>query len=137
MLEYNMQTPEYKIVVIGETDIGKSTFIKRLVYNLERLYTTEKTLGVDVMCLDLHGNNGRIRLNMWDCGGKYRGLGEKYYIDAYGAIIFKNGSNNNHLAFEYGLPETSKKFYIDDFNMGNPEHTVAEYKNQLYKWIFS
>ena len=137
MLEYNMQTPEYKIVVIGETDIGKSTFIKRLVYDLEKLYTTEKTLGVDVMCLDLYGNNGKIRLNIWDCGGKYTGLGEKYYIDAYGAIIFKNGTNNNHLRFEYGVPETSKKFYMDSFNMENPEHTVTEYKNQLYEWIFS
>ena len=57
-------------------------------------------MGVEVTPLDLHGNNGRIRLNIWDCGGDFKGLGEKYYIDAYGAIIFKKSTNNNHLSFE-------------------------------------
>ena len=132
-----MQTPEYKVVIIGETDIGKTTFIKRLVYNMDNLYVIKKTLGVEVTPLDLHGNNGRIRLNIWDCGGDFKGLGEKYYIDAYGAIIFKKSTNSNHLSFEYGVPEAAKRIYITDFNMQNPEYTVEEYKTQLYNWILS
>ena len=100
-------------------------------------YVIKKTLGVEVTPLDLHGNNGRIRLNIWDCGGDFKGLGEKYYIDAYGAIIFKKSTNNNHLSFEYGVPEAAKRIYITDFDMQNPEYTVEEYKTQLYNWILS
>ena len=59
-----MQTPEYKVVIIGETEVGKTTFMKRLVYNLHHLFIVRRTLGVEVMPLDLHGNNGRIRLNI-------------------------------------------------------------------------
>ena len=53
-----MQTIEYKVVVIGDTELGKSTFVKRLHYNLNNLFTSIKTLGVDVLPVDLHGNMG-------------------------------------------------------------------------------
>jgi len=130
-----MQTPEYKVVIIGETEIGKTTFMKRLVYNLHHLFIVRRTLGVEVMPVDLHGNNGRIRLNLWDCGGEFKGLGEKYYIDAYGAIIFRKSENDNHLVFENGLPDDVKKFYITDFDIKNPEYTIDHYKMLLYNWI--
>ena len=130
-----MQTPEYKVVIIGETEVCKTTFMKRLVYNLHHLFIVRRTLGVEVMPLDLHGNNGRIRLNLWDCGGEFKGLGEKYYIDTYGAIIFRKSENDNHLVFENGLPDDVKKFYITDFDIKNPEYTIDHYKMLLYNWI--
>ena len=129
-----MQTPEYKVVVIGDTEIGKSTFVKRLYYNLNNLFTTINTLGVDVLPVELHGNMGKIRLNMWDCGGHYRGLGV-YYTGLNGAIIFKKSTNNNHLQFENTLPDSVKKFYITDYDVKNSNYTLNEYKNQLYSWI--
>ena len=132
-----MQTPEYKVVIIGETEVGKTTFMKRLIYNLNNLYMVQRTLGVEVMPLDLHGDIGRIRLNLWDCGGKFKGLEEKYYIDSYGAIIFRKSENDNHLIFENGLPDDVKKFYITDFDMKNPEYTTDHYKVLLYDWIRS
>jgi len=130
-----MQTPVYKIVVIGETEIGKTTFIKRLIYNLNNLYIIMRTLGVDVEPLEICGNTGKIKLNLWDCGGNTRGLCTKYYTQAFGAIIFKRNCNNNHLIYEDGLPDDIKKFYITDFDMKNPEYTIKEYKTQLYEWV--
>lgn len=130
-----MQTTEYKVVVIGDTELGKSTFVKRLHYNLNNLFTSIKTLGVDVLPVELHGNMGKIRLNMWDCGGQYRGLAEGYYTGSNGAIIFKKSGNNNHLQFENTLPEYVKKFYITDYDMNNEEFSLNEYKHQLYNWI--
>jgi len=131
-----MQTPEYKVVIIGETEVGKTTFTKRMIYNLNNLYIVIRTLGVDVEPLELHGNNGKIKLNLWDCGGKNFPL-SKYYIGAGGAIIFRKSGNDNHLIYEDKLPCDIKKFYITDFDMKNPEYTIEEYKTQLYDWILN
>ena len=40
---------------------------KRLLYGYNHIYVTEKTLGVDVIPIDIQNNNDKIRLNVWDC----------------------------------------------------------------------
>jgi len=97
----------------------------------------EKTLGVDVIPIDIHNNNDKIRLNIWDCAGdkKYRGLKEKYHINTQAAIIFRNSNKGNGYNYENELPENIPRFYVDNYNLQNPEYTVDEYKNLLYNMI--
>jgi GTPase SAR1 family protein len=132
-----MQTREYKVSLIGPSEVGKSSFLKRLLYGYNHIYVTERTLGVDVIPIDIHNNNDKIRLNIWDCAGdeRYRGLSEQYHINTQAAIIFRNSNNDNHRIYEGELPENIPKFYVDNYNLKNPEHTVDEYKTMLYNMI--
>ena len=97
-----MQTQERKIIIIGDSDLGKTTFCKRLIDNSNNYLSNQKTLGVDVSPYETYINNRKIRLNLWDCAGdeRYKGLGVDYWIDAHGALIFKNNENNNHLRYK-------------------------------------
>ena len=131
-----MQVPEYKIVLIGDTNTGKTTFLNKLVGNNKNAV---QTLGVDVTPFDLHFNNDKIRINFWDCAGdqKFRGLGDGYYIGANGAIIF---TDNGGLfrQFEKDLnkidPNTPKLF-INGFNTN--DDLLEKYKQEIYNLVKS
>ena len=78
----------YKIVVVGDGGVGKSTFLKRhRTGEFENKYLP--TMGVDVIPLQLHTNYGLIIFKIWDCAGqeKFGGLREGYYQAAEGAIV--------------------------------------------------
>lgn len=77
----------YKIVLVGPAHFGKSTFI----HTLGTLHSTHNrykpTMGTEIhpiKCRD-------VDLNIWDCGGKFEGLRDGYYMNSDGAIIYLNG----------------------------------------------
>jgi GTP-binding nuclear protein Ran len=89
-----MSTKQAKCVLIGDTGVGKTTYIKKLLLNFfdERFV---KTLGVEVHPLEItysrlgeEGNNS-IVLHVWDCAGddRFGGLRSGYWIEADMAII--------------------------------------------------
>jgi len=133
-----MQTKEYKLLLLGEKQIGKTCFLRRLnnTYRLNNNYIP--TLGVDVTSIDMNKESGKIRLNIWDNAGdiRFRGLKEKYYIGSDLAIIFRN-NNNNHLIFENELSNDIKKLYIDNYNIDHPEYSINEYKHIIYNIIIN
>lgn len=78
----------FKIVLVGEGGVGKSTFVKRhLTGEFETKYVP--TLGVEVHPLTFHTTEGPICFNIWDCAGqeKFGELRDGYYIGAQGAIV--------------------------------------------------
>ena len=82
------QVPEFKLVLVGDGGVGKTTFVKRhITGEFERKYVA--TLGVEVRPLDFHTNHGVIRFNIWDTAGqeKFGGLRDGYYIQGECAII--------------------------------------------------
>ena len=133
-----MQVKEYKVSIIGEKEIGKTCFLRRLNNMFKETNNYIPTLGVEVTPIDLYGEFGKIRLNMWDNAGdeRYRGLKDKYHINTDLAIIFKR-NNDNHLIYENEIPSNSKKFYVNNYNINEPEYSVNEYKNSLYNSIFT
>ena len=79
----------FKVVLIGDGGVGKSTFRKyHLTSEFEEVYIP--TLGVTVDPIKFDTNCGPITFNVWDCAGqeKFSGLGEGYYISADAALIF-------------------------------------------------
>lgn len=134
-----MQTPEFKVSLVGPSGSGKSSFLKRILYGYNHIYVCEKTIGVDVITIDIHINNNKIRLNIWDCAGdeSYRGLKGEYHIGSNAAIIFRKLDNYDHLLYENELPQNIPKLYIDDYNLQNPEYTVEQYKILLHGLIFN
>jgi len=79
---------EFKLVLVGDGGVGKTTFVKRhLSGEFEKKYVA--TLGVEVRPLDFVTNFGKIRFNVWDTAGqeKFGGLRDGYYIQGQCAII--------------------------------------------------
>ena len=136
-----MQTREFKVSLIGPSNLGKTLFLKRLLNDTNNLEYNDyiPTLGSDVSSLELDGNYGKIRLNIWDCAGdsRYRGLGEKYHLDTKAAIVFRKSDDHSYLEFENELPEGTECEFIEDYNLTNPEKSVSEYKQMLYNFIIN
>ena len=79
---------EFKVVLIGDGGVGKTTFVKRhQTGEFEKKYIA--TQGVEVSSITFNTNHGPIKLSLWDTAGqeKLGGLREGYYIGANAAIL--------------------------------------------------
>jgi small GTP-binding protein len=83
---------QYKIVVLGDTGVGKTSLIRRYCYN-EFKTDTQPTLGVNLYShfLDINQNNknSRVSLSIWDCGGqnKFKTYLMRYILGASGILF--------------------------------------------------
>lgn len=91
--------PTYKLVLVGDGGVGKSTYIKRLLTGeFEKKWIS--TLGVEVHPLVFHTNYGPVRFNVSDCAGqmsaanfgaerqdRFAGLAEAYWDGADCAVL--------------------------------------------------
>uniref|UniRef100_A0A2K6ECB5 GTP-binding nuclear protein Ran n=1 Tax=Macaca nemestrina TaxID=9545 RepID=A0A2K6ECB5_MACNE len=78
---------QFKLVSVGDSGTGKTTFVKRhLTGEFEKCIAT---LGVEVHPLVFHTNRGPIKFNVWDTASqeKFGGLRDGYYNQAQRAII--------------------------------------------------
>jgi GTP-binding nuclear protein Ran len=85
----NKQNKNYKVVLIGDGGVGKTSYLKRLLNGeFEKRYLA--TLGVEVTPIKFNTNNGEIIYSVWDTAGqqKFGGLRNAYYEQADAAIIF-------------------------------------------------
>ena len=71
--------PTFKLVLVGDGGVGKTTFVKRhLTGEFEKKYVA--TVGAEVHPMDFTTNRGKIVFNVWDTAGqeKYAGLRDGY-----------------------------------------------------------
>ena len=62
------QIQEFKLVMVGDGGVGKTTFVKRhLTGEFEKEYYA--TYGVDVSQISFHTTHGLIKFNVWDTAG--------------------------------------------------------------------
>jgi len=79
---------EFKLVLVGDGGVGKTTFVKRhLTGEFEKKYIA--TLGVEVHPMGFYTSKGQILFNVWDTAGqeKFGGLRDGYYIGGQCGII--------------------------------------------------
>lgn len=93
------QTLLYKILVIGDTNTGKTSFIKRYVNNV---FSSQcrSTIGVDFATKEITWDaNTNIRIQLWDIAGqeRYSSMTRIYFKDAIGAIIVFDSTNKQTL----------------------------------------
>lgn len=70
-----------KVVLVGDAGVGKTSFLRMV---RDREYKTHApTEGADVTEIRAEGK----RLEVWDCGGRYMGLKEGYWIGAKVAVV--------------------------------------------------
>lgn len=94
-----LEIPTYKVVLVGDGGVGKSTFVQRLGGGrFEGKYVA--TLGANVTPLRFETNHGPICLNIWDCAGqeKFGGLRDGYFTQAQGAIFMYDTTSDLTLA---------------------------------------
>merc|ERR1719381_471213 len=80
--------PQFKLVLVGDGGVGKTTFVKRHKSGeFEKKYVA--TLGVEVHPLTFFTSLGAIVYNCWDTAGqeKFGGLRDGYYVGGKAAII--------------------------------------------------
>ena len=83
-----MNIPEFKLVLIGDGGVGKTTFVKRhTTGEFEKKYVA--SIGVDIVPIVFDSSDGPIKFNIWDTAGqdKHGGMKACYYIKADCAII--------------------------------------------------
>lgn len=82
------EIPEFKIVLIGDGAVGKTTFVKRhITGEFEKAYNA--TVGCEVHPMCFFTTRGQVKLMVWDTAGqeKLGCLRDGYYIGAHGAIL--------------------------------------------------
>ncbi|XP_017346974.1 ras-related protein Rab-38 isoform X2 [Ictalurus punctatus] len=78
----------YKVLVIGDLGVGKTSIIKRYVHqHFSANYRA--TIGVDFALKVLNLDQDTIRLQLWDIAGQERfgNMTRVYYRDALGAFV--------------------------------------------------
>ena len=95
-----METYKFKVIVIGDPAVGKTSLIRRFTTGKFR-DSYHKTLGVDftIKSLDFIKENIKVILQIWDIAGdeRYNSLREEYYESALGGFLVYDTTRNDTL----------------------------------------
>ncbi|XP_034401920.1 ras-related protein Rab-25-like [Cyclopterus lumpus] len=89
----------FKVVLIGESGVGKSNILSRFTKN-EFNHDSRTTIGVEFSTRTVHLDNYTIKAQIWDTAGleRYRAITSAYYRGAVGALLVYDISK--HLTYE-------------------------------------
>jgi small GTP-binding protein len=143
-----MQT--YRVVVLGQSNVGKTSIIKRIIHN-KFDNNTMSTVGACFRSYIPDKYNGEIKLEIWDTAGqeRYKSLAPIYYRDA-DIILFIyditdehsfleaqkwineiENYNNNYVMILIGNKSDlneKRKISLDDANNYSNEHLINYYE---------
>ena len=115
--EESKRSIEAKIVLLGETGVGKSSLALRYTKNMFSS-THEVTIGGAYVQQDITLANGHnLKLHIWDTGGseRFRAMLPLYYRDAAAAIITVDVSQEKSFkAVKYWVEELNSKSEMDN-----------------------
>ena len=110
-----MSTPEegdliLKVVVVGETGVGKSNIVTRFATNSFN-ETAMPTIGVDLIPKTVTIDQTRLTVQLWDTAGqeRMRALASSYYKNAKGVLlVYDITSKETFERLRYWLKEVKK-----------------------------
>ena len=79
----------FKIVLIGDSGVGKSSILAKVINPLESIINKKSTIGVEFVTKIISTNDKQIKLQIWDTAGqeRYRAITNAYYRGAVGIIL--------------------------------------------------
>lgn len=125
-----MQVKEFKVSLIGHSQTRKTTFLRNLLYGNQTNINLPKTLGVEVKPFEFHYNNTKYRLNIWDCGGEYMGLGKEYLKNSHLVVIFKHLTKQSD-EFKEWVPNFCPYICVDMWKENAVINTLQNIRNTL------
>ena len=86
----------YKIILLGDGGVGKSSMIQKFVYDIFTIHTTA-TIGVVNTTKVVNVDNQKILLNIWDTAGqeKYRSMLSSFFRGCRAAILVYDITNEH------------------------------------------
>ena len=89
-----MSTHEVKIVLIGDSGVGKTSLVYRFVIN-QFDETKESTMGAGFMTKMLSSQGQNIRFMIWDTAGQeaFKSITRSYYRSAAGGLLVYDITN--------------------------------------------
>lgn len=106
----------FKLVLVGDSNVGKSSLLCRYVDNV---YDTNyiSTIGVDFKIITVNNNNKMVKLQIWDTAGqeRFKSITSNYYRGVDAAIlVFDVSDINSYYNVESEWINTFKKQGIYD-----------------------
>jgi len=94
-----MAEPNYKILLIGDAGVGKSSILVRFV-NDTFTEGVEPATGIDSLNKNIDIDGKRVKLQIWDTAGqeRFRTITSSYYRGAHGVLIVYDVCD--HTSFE-------------------------------------
>eukprot|EP00250_Pteridium_aquilinum_P033059 c5159_g1_i1 orf=286-936(-) len=89
----------FKVVLIGDSGVGKSNLLSRFTRN-EFSLESKSTIGVEFATRSISVDNKMIKAQIWDTAGqeRYRAITSAYYRGAVGALLVYDITR--HVTFE-------------------------------------
>ena len=124
MLYGNYDTVSCKVVLIGESGVGKTCITSRYtkdIYNPEEAPSPSASFTEKILKLD---NNKNIKLDIWDTAGqeRFRSIGKIFYNDANAVILVYDITNQKSFEeikqywynqiLEYSPKNINKYFFL-------------------------
>lgn len=96
MHDDSMPVVNLKVVVIGDSGVGKSSLLYRFV-NHGFLENTKATIGIDLLSYETKINGAQVYVQFWDTAGqeKYRGMVSTYYKSCHAVLLVYDITNKN------------------------------------------
>lgn len=110
-----VKTLNYKVVLFGETSVGKSSIVSRFI-NDTFLEFREPTIGAAFQTQSTHIGDCIVKMEFWDTAGqeRYRSFAPLYYRGAKAAFIVYDITDSDSLV--------NAKYWIDTLNnRGEPD----------------
>jgi Ras-related protein Rab-21 len=91
-----MATTNFKVVLLGEGSVGKTSLVTRYVQNTfnERHVTT---IQASFLTKRLNVDGNRVNISIWDTAGqeRFHALGPIYYRESHGALLVYDITDNS------------------------------------------
>ena len=122
-----------KIMIIGETKIGKTSLISRYCKNEFIGGAYLSTIGIDFQVKDLVFNDKKIKVQIWDTAGqeRYRNIAKNYFQSSDGFIIVYDISNTESFdKLDYWIEQikTNSQEFTKMILFGNKSDIIEERK---------
>ena len=101
----------FKILIIGDSGVGKSCILERYIDNTSFTNSYISTIGVDFKIKNENVDNKKVKLQIWDTAGqeRFRSIVSSYYRGTHGIIIVYDITDKNSFEnIQYWLNEIKK-----------------------------